>query len=1413
MEEVVIAGMSGKLPESENLQEFWDNLIGGVDMVTDDDRRWKAGAWLRGSLWPGWRHWSPLGEAKLQPPSWRPQQSGLESGPSPPGGSPNGCKAQGQARQGPCACYREVKLRMGDGLGSLDMGAEPFWPGCPRLCPELAGCIPGLYGLPRRSGKLKDLSRFDASFFGVHPKQAHTMDPQLRLLLEVTYEAIVDGGINPASLRGTHTGVWVGVSGSEASEALSRDPETLLGYSMVGCQRAMMANRLSFFFDFRGPSIALDTACSSSLLALHNAYEAIRSGVCPAAIVGGINVLLKPNTSVQFMRLGMLSPEGACKAFDEAGSLPHGPSPSTHPTTQSSSWWGGGQGGLSLGPEVPLRPGNGYCRSEAVVAVLLTKKSLARRVYATILNAGTNTDGCKEQGVTFPSGEVQEQLIRSLYQPAGVAPESLEYIEAHGTGTKVGDPQELNGIVQALCATRQEPLLIGSTKSNMGHPEPASGLAALAKVLLSLEHGLWAPNLHFHNPNPEIPALLDGRLQVVEQPLPVRGGNVGINSFGFGGSNVHVILKPNTQPPPAPAPHATLPHLLRASGRTPEAVHELLEQGLQHSQDLAFLSMLNNIAAAPATAMPFRGYAVLGGESSGPEVQQVPTGERPVWFICSGEPALCPPGGPYPGERAGELELVAPQGALWDRDGHAVAWDGAEPPVVLSGTGMGTQWHGMGLSLLMCSLGQEWDGAQPPVVFSGTGMGTQWRGMGLNLMRLSLFRDSILRSDEAVKPLGLKVSQLLLSTDESTFDDIVHAFVSLTAIQIGLIDLLSCMGLRPDGIIGHSLGEVACGYADGCLSQEEAVLSAYWRGQCIKEANIPKGAMAAVEEAAFSLWGPHLLPWGYPAQTQPCMNPHAAALLAPCLAVLTLALTHRHQACMEPPCDKDTQPQHSKNPGPLVKPTYSAFPQPGLSWEECKQRCPPGVVPACHNSEDTVTISGPQGPVHEFVEQLKQEGVFAKEVRTGGMAFHSYFMEGIAPPLLRALKKVIREPKPRSARWLSTSIPEAQWHTSLAHMCSPEYNVNNLVSPVLFQEALGHVPEHAVVLEIAPHALLQALGTRSLGRAAQLSTEGAHVPCHPQAVLKRGLKPSCTIIPLMKKDHRDNLELFLAGIGKLHLSGIDANPNALFPPVEFPVPRGTPLISPLIKWDHSLTWDVPAAEDFPNGSGSPSASVYTIDASPESPDHYLVDHRIDGRIIFPATGYLCLVWKTLARALGLAVEQLPVVFEDVVVHQATILPKTGEGHPRAEARAAGGGVPPSDLRPPRSVGTMSLEVQLLEASHAFEVSESGHLIVSGKVHQWEDPDPRLFDHPESPAPSPGEPYFLAQAEVYKDLRLCGYDYGPHFQGILEASLDGMHCPTLLPEPLERAVVIAGLQRAPTAGHAGHPEGIEWPGRL
>uniref|UniRef100_A0A3B4B6A9 Fatty acid synthase n=1 Tax=Periophthalmus magnuspinnatus TaxID=409849 RepID=A0A3B4B6A9_9GOBI len=927
MEDIVISGISGRLPESNNLEEFWENLLGRVDMVTEDNRRW-----------------------------------------------------------------------------------EP------------------LYGLPRRNGKLKDISHFDAVFFGVHSKQANTMDPQLRLMLEVAYEAIIDA-LNPASLRGTKTGVYIGVSGSEAGEAFSKDPEELLGYSMTGCQRAMLANRLSYFFDF--PSTAIDTACSSSLLALENAFHAIRLGQCDAALVGGVNLLLKPNTSVQFMKLGMLSAEGTCKSFDAS---------------------------------------NGYCRSEAAVVVLLTKRSVAKRIYATVVNAGNNTDGYKEQ-VTFPSGQMQKRLVSTLYEEAEIHPDQVEYIEAHGTGTKVGDPQEVNGIVGVFCEKRTEPLLIGSTKSNMGHPEPASGLAALAKVA----------------------------------------------------------------------------RVVPACGRTEGSVRVLLQKAQQHFEDHSFLSLLTDISMVPG--MAFRGYTVLGSEPNISEVQAAQSAPRPIWYICS--------------------------------------------------------------------------------------MGTQWAGMGQSLMQLPDFRASILRSDEALKDTGLVISQMLMEATEDTFEDTIHAFVGLAAIQIAQIDMLKKIGLQPDGIVGHSVGELACGYADGSLSQEEAVLAAYWRGRCIKEASLPPGGMAAV-----------------------------------------------------------------------------------LTWEECKAQCPQGVVPACHNAEDTVTISGPQDAVHQFVQELKDKGVFAKEVRSAGVAFHSYFMATIAPALLAALKKVIRQPRPRSPRWISTSIPQSAWDSPLALSSSAEYHVNNLVSPVLFQEGLSLVPEDAVVLEIAPHALLQ------------------------QAILKRSLKHTCSIIPLMKRGHVNNLDFFLSSIGKVYMS-INVDCNKLSPHTPYPVPVGTPLLSPLVEWDHAQTWDVPKAADFSFSSGASSSAIIFNIINPESPDHYLLGHCIDGRVLFPATGYLVLAWRTLVKSLGMVLDTTPVIFEDVAIHRATILPRN----------------------------SVQLEVRLMPATHTFEVSENGNLTVS-KVKLPEDTEIQsLGHHIMSANDIESDPKLKLKApDIYKELRLRGYDYGKTFQGILESNI-------------------------------------------
>ena len=391
----------------------------------------------------------------------------------------------------------------------------------------------------------------------------------------------------------------------------------------------------------------------------------------------------------------------------------------------------------------------------------------------------------------------------------------------------------------------------------------------------------------------------------------------------------------------------------------------------------------------------------------------------------------------------------------------------------------------------------------------------------------------------------------------------------------------------------------------------------------------------------------------------------------------------------------------------------------GLTWEEAKKRCPDGVRPACHNAKETVTVSGDACAVGKFVQQLKNEDVFAKEVNTSGIAFHSRYMALIAPALKESLVKFI-VPKKRSSRWVSTSIAEEKWGSNLAKFSSADYHVNNLISPVLFQEALTKIPDDAVVIEIAPHCLLQ-------------------------AVLKRSLNPQVVNIPLMKRNNRNNLEYFLAGLGKVYQAGINFDPTSLtMTKAAFPVHLSTPCIAPHMVWDHSQEWDVPSSSDFQfSSSGASSTSCnFEIDLSPNSTDKYLEGHCIDGRVLFPATGYLALAWRTLAKGTGLLLEHTPVAFEDVTFHRATILPKTG---------------------------SVTLTVHLMPASSKFDVSEGDTLAVSGKMYIPENP---VLSQDLKEVPPSEEDVHLTADCIYKELRLRGYDYGPTFQGILGASSSG-----------------------------------------
>ena len=368
--------------------------------------------------------------------------------------------------------------------------------------------------LTRRGGHVADLDLFEPQCFGISPREAASMDPQQRMLLEVALRAIEDSGTPARGLAGRQVAVYVGISSFDHAVAtLSyQDRGVIDAYSNTGGSSSIAANRISYSFDLRGPSVAVDTACSSSLVAVHLACEAVRRGEAEMALAGGVNAILMPDFSVAFSQLGVLSPDGRCKTFDAAA--------------------------------------NGYVRSEGAGMVLIKPLADAIRdgdlVYAVIRGTALNQDG-RTPGLTVPSGAAQEALVREACRRAGVDPASIQYVEAHGTGTPVGDPIEANALGAVLSAGRpaDQPCWIGSVKTNIGHLEAAAGIASLIKVSLALHHRRIPAHLHLREPNPAIDfeAL---RLRVPAATTAWQGDGprlAGINGFGYGGANAHVVLE------------------------------------------------------------------------------------------------------------------------------------------------------------------------------------------------------------------------------------------------------------------------------------------------------------------------------------------------------------------------------------------------------------------------------------------------------------------------------------------------------------------------------------------------------------------------------------------------------------------------------------------------------------------------------------------------------------------------------------------------------------------------------------------------------------------------------------------------------------------------------------------------------
>ncbi|MDV3126102.1 SDR family NAD(P)-dependent oxidoreductase [Mycobacterium sp. 21AC1] len=627
---------------------------------------------------------------------------------------------------------------------------------------------PGVPGkvVTRRAGFVDDVTGFDAPFFGMSTREVRLMDPQHRLLLETAWRAVEHSGTAPSDLANSNTGVFVGLATHDylgmASDELTY-PE-IEAYMAIGTSNAAAAGRISYRLGLQGPSVAVDTACSSSLVAIHQACQALRLGECDLALAGGANVLLTPATMITFSHAHMLAPDGRCKTFDAAA--------------------------------------DGYVRGEGcgVIVIKRLEDAIADgdRIRAVIRGSAINQDGASG-GLTVPNGVAQQRVIADALKRAGVAPGDVGYLEAHGTGTSLGDPIEAQAAGAAFGIGREanRPLLMGSAKTNIGHLEAAAGIAGVIKVILSLEHELLPPHLHFQNPSPHIPW---DRLavQVVKEATAWerndRARIAGISSFGFAGTNAHVILE---EAPVAPQVPGTAPRIdeqtgdgrfsvLPLSARTPTALVQLAGQyrNWLNAQPDAGLADVCFTAGAGRAHLEHRAALVVNSRESAIELLGALADDRPAPGLVRGE----------------------------SQDAPKTAW---------LFTGQGSQYPGMARELY---------DTEP--VFAET-----------------LNRCAAAVADVLEKPLLDVVFDLDSPECEETLRQTSYAQPALFALEMGLAHLWQSWGLEPDVVLGHSVGQYSAACVAGVFSLTDGALLMAERGRLF--GSLPEGGrMVAAFTAA-----------------------------------------------------------------------------------------------------------------------------------------------------------------------------------------------------------------------------------------------------------------------------------------------------------------------------------------------------------------------------------------------------------------------------------------------------------------------------------------------------------------------------------------------------------------------------------
>ncbi|WP_131773938.1 type I polyketide synthase, partial [Protofrankia symbiont of Coriaria myrtifolia] len=841
----------------------------------------------------------------------------------------------------------------------------------------------------RAGGFLADADRFDAAFFGVGPREAAAMDPQQRLVLETSWEAVERAGIDPVSLRGSRTGVFVGASPVDYGPRLHQPADGSAGYLLTGGATSVISGRVAYTLGLEGPAVTVDTACSSSLVALHLAAGALRLGECSLALAGGVAVMSTPGMFVEFSRQRGLAADGRCKAFAAAAD------------------------------------GTGW--SEGVGIVVLERLSDATRlghpVLAVLRGSAVNSDGASN-GLTAPSGPAQERVIRAALAGAGLTPAQVDVVEAHGTGTTLGDPIEAGAILATYGQGRGErgPLLLGSLKSNIGHTQAAAGIGGVIKVIGALRRGELPRTLHVDAPSPHVD-WSSGDIRLLTEPVAWPAGaeprRAAVSSFGISGTNAHVIIE-EAPGAPEPVPAPVLDQAPAAAAEPGQPAPDVAPDGI--SDGVTDRAMDTRGPAVPSLSLwplSARDEAGLRAQARSLHAFATANPTTPVddiAFSLATSRAGLPVRAAVPG--ADRVTLLAGLDAL--------ARDSADAGVIR---------------------GRVPD-ATGPTAFLFAGQGSQRPGMGRELWERSpVFADALAEVLAALdryldRPLAELIFAAPDAPEAALLNRTAYTQPALFALEVALFRLAEGLGVRPDLLVGHSIGELAAAHVAGVLSLPDAATLVVARGRLMQSGQ-PGGAMIAI------------------AATEREVRDSIAALRA------ELDAEHATRSDADGATRSDTNGAADSDAG-------------SDTGRDAGSGAGAVVDLAAVNGPNAVVVSGDADAVERVAAHWREQGR-----RTGRLRVSHAFHSGHMDPVLAEFRAVAAALSFHPPRIPIVSTATGALATD-EELTSPDYWVAQLRGTVRFHDAIRDLDARGVrtYLELGPDATLTAAARQAISATA-----------------------------------------------------------------------------------------------------------------------------------------------------------------------------------------------------------------------------------------------------------------------------------------------------------------------------------------